>query len=806
MNLIMIKKVCVLVFFVSWGQVRSQYDVLPTLGRRPGASPVAIQQPVPSRAVWFVNGPTEISVEAEEQRSGGIGRFVNGPTGISVEAEQQSRGQPPRFVNGPTGISVEAEQQSRGQPPRFVNGPTGISVEAEEQVSNQAPSFVGKSAGISHPTDEHQPDEVTYDIINNTGSPVTGEQEQTRSSSRGVFSPDPGDDRLKEQLPPGLHIDTADWSKDSVYWSFKGGDWSLVDLPDPAHPALPAPVLPGPALLVVTQEFLKKVYIQREVRGLTNVTLHYRFFLSQGDGPHGVPELKVYQVTDKSQLLVSEMARGSWLDRTLHLPGPVPFTIVFEGRLSKEGNEIALDDVTISGISEGEVGHGERELLQDDIPELHDLNATTKTTTANEGAVVSFTGPGQIQEISPKNATKLSDEILKKTDNVSSKTEVKTLSRNNTTETPIDAAQVTSTAGVDVAAENSPEIKTNATEMHISSEDRESPEQVQTTTVDSSDVIQTTIESITEASELIHEDNDKEAHNFTADGELNMKENDTISTVGEKIIGETEEADYNSSSNTGKIGEENESVQNTTEDLEAKVGDSETSTLISTTTSDLPSGRDITEELRETTLTYNDANESEDTTSINVNSQPTTDFSQNQRTSQETLSINTTTFSPPINTEPSVYLQTSQRNSKATVDVPRGTQSPKSTSDISRASQPTTGFRGTITPWGYPSKSTTMQPSYIPPSGDMTSASPEVSEEMHVSNASWGIFQFFLALCLVGLIALGFLYWRKKRRQDDEIPVFTRSSYADYHNPTFTPEDDANFPSRGPRHNYKSFE
>lgn len=73
-----------------------------------------------------------------------------------------------------------------------------------------------------------------------------------------------------------------------------------------------------------------------------------------------------------------------------------------------------------------------------------------------------------------------------------------------------------------------------------------------------------------------------------------------------------------------------------------------------------------------------------------------------------------------------------------------------------------------------------------------------------MSNTSWRVFQFFIVLCVMGLLALGFLYLKKKRRQDDEIPVFTR--HTDYHNPTFTMEDAANFMSRSGRSTYKTIE
>lgn len=73
-----------------------------------------------------------------------------------------------------------------------------------------------------------------------------------------------------------------------------------------------------------------------------------------------------------------------------------------------------------------------------------------------------------------------------------------------------------------------------------------------------------------------------------------------------------------------------------------------------------------------------------------------------------------------------------------------------------------------------------------------------------VSSTSWQVFQVFLILCALGLLALGFLYWKKKRRQDDEIPVFQRGT--DYHNPAFSMEDAANFMSRAGRNTYKTIE
>lgn len=85
-----------------------------------------------------------------------------------------------------------------------------------------------------------------------------------------------------------------------------------------------------------------------------------------------------------------------------------------------------------------------------------------------------------------------------------------------------------------------------------------------------------------------------------------------------------------------------------------------------------------------------------------------------------------------------------------------------------------------------------------------TGNSTDVVVAVPMSSTSWQVFQFFIVLCVMGLLALGFLYWKRRRRQDDEIPVFTR--HTDYHNPTFTMEDAANFMSRSGRNTYKTIE
>ncbi|CAL4158177.1 unnamed protein product [Meganyctiphanes norvegica] len=71
----------------------------------------------------------------------------------------------------------------------------------------------------------------------------------------------------------------------------------------------------------------------------------------------------------------------------------------------------------------------------------------------------------------------------------------------------------------------------------------------------------------------------------------------------------------------------------------------------------------------------------------------------------------------------------------------------------------------------------------------------------------WGIFKIFLTISVLGGCVLLYLYWRQRRLQDDEIPVFSRGPTIDYYNPTF--EDDVSadegLTGRGVPSNYKSF-
>ncbi|XP_042858159.1 uncharacterized protein LOC122244336 isoform X2 [Penaeus japonicus] len=547
-------------------QISSQDNLLPS---RPGGLLAPSGGLVNGHAVGPLDETAQLKVRAD-----GIERFVNGPTGTSVlseERQQESGG----FVNGPTSTSVEAEENrqradgggalveevQRGQEGPFVNGPTATSVALEEE--------------------QRRPEEARVVVNGPTGISVEAEENQQRldgdlgilsaasaQKNRGRISTNPEEAEVNKQMPAGLYEDTTDWSKDSKHWNFKVGEWSLVHLPDRKdHPDLPAHEIPGPSLVVVTEDVLKKVFVRRTVEGLSKANLHYRYFLSIGEYPHGIPSLKVYLVQgDTSTLLADEVSRGVWSDNTIPLDVSGTFQIVFEGRLMKEGNEIAVDDITISGIGTGE-GKALAAGSDDQQEESETDSSGTQRDEAGEEAV-----EGTEEDI-VANLT--------------------------------DTGNGTTGAGNETGQESVPGAETNT-----------------------------------------------------------------------------------------------EVPQNVTEDAESQGG--------------------VTE-------------------------------------------------------APAVVTGDSEVGSNATdipIDLPEVTEGE--------------GLN---------------QGSASPTSGDVAVLAGD-----DATSSTWGMFKIFVVICVLGAVALGFLYWRKRRQQDDEIPVFTRSSHADYHNPTFSPDDDSSFASQGTRHNYKSFD
>ncbi|XP_047501695.1 uncharacterized protein LOC125047500 isoform X3 [Penaeus chinensis] len=553
-------------------EIASQDNVLPS---RPGGLLASSGGPVDGHDVGPLDEVAQLQPRADE-----VGGFVNGPTGTSVltEERQDLEGAANvRYVNGPTSTSVEAEEnrQTAGGQDAFVAGPEAAPGQPEESQPRQGP-FVNGPTGTSVALEEglRLPEEGRVVVNGPTGISVEAEEMQqgldgdgivsasSAQKNRGRISTDPEEAEVNQKIPSGLYHDTTDWSTDSKYWNYKAHDWSLVYLPDKDHPNLPSHEIPGPSLVVVTEDVVKKVYLRRKVSGLSKVLFHYRYFLSTGEYPNGVPSLKVYLVQENtSTVIADEESRGAWQDNNIRLNVSGTFEIIFEGRLMKEGNEIAVDDITIRGI-----GTGDAEAVE---------------------------------------------------------------------------------AGSDGQQES--EIESSGTGPDEAGEDREGS--VDETVANSTD-------------------------------------------VGNETSGAGDEA------NQGIAGPESgtEVPQNVTEEVEGSV------------------------------------------------------------------------------TEAPVITGESEVESNAT-DIPIGLPEVTEGEGLNQGSASTAS------------------------SGDAAVLAGD-----DTNSSSWGMFKIFLTISALGVAALGFLYWRKRRQQDDEIPVFTRSSHADYHNPTFSPEDDSSFASQGTRHNYKSFD
>lgn len=788
----------------------------------------AEEAPDGGRAI--TNAPTEISVEATEHRPDAISGFVNGPTGISVEAEQRAdgitgiaddlKGNPAEagqrtdgvtsYDNGSTSNLAETEENEKsGGVAELVDDPIMIPVAEEELKPGGVAGMVNGPTGISvEAEEERRSGGVSGDSEGPSKSLVTSSQQPSRSSNRGVLSTAPEEaHQTRQQLPAGLHIDTADWSKDSAHYNFKGGEWSLVDLPDPSHPAIPAPEVPGPALVVVTREYLKKVYVQRGMSGLTNVTLHYRFFLTEGVAPNGVPELKVYQVVGNSpSLLATETTRGAWSDRTVHLSESGPFTITFEGRLNMEGNEIAIDDVTISGISDGGRGLAEgKDALPsgeaasppdaDDAPVLdveegHTVNATDgnvpqKANDTLDTLESTQQGGGNPEDLLTTVVNQETVPEVKVNSDVApefpEETEA-TAQGINSTEAPSDVELLSPSGGM-VEATGGADSQDGMTTVPV--------------------LIPTPVDSIPVDEELINTENETAALNSLPDSIALGEEQGTVVS---SLTPDAEQGIAENGTGDGEvISNGNETVLPTTE---SEMVINENETLASTTNSQLVSEGNTTEGLLETTVDFDGTREPENNTSM-INPQPSTNVSSHP-IPKEMPDLDKTTLATSGMTVSRENFTHSPTHPVASEEIPQGTFATHEANNV-----PNNSSGGTLEASGPPvvsrlPVSTTLETfpktSSASPSGSINATAPEASETKPMARTPWGVFQVFLVLCLLGSVVLGFLYWRKKRRQDDEIPVFTRSSHADYHNPTFSPDDDSSFASYGARHSYKSFE
>ncbi|XP_066975629.1 uncharacterized protein [Macrobrachium rosenbergii] len=273
--------------------------------------------------------------------------FENAPSGISADAEEEQQRESERQRVSVSGIAT-SPVEPEGKKNNNNTGFEEVDIDLRDSDDSNGPAYVESDVDLEKIDNDPDP---PHFVNGHTGGSVHN-QEIHSAGNRKVIPTDPKEYK-KTQLRKGLHIYTTDWSRDSSQWSFKGGEWSLVTLPDAVnHPGLPAPPVPGPALVVVTENSLSKVYASRKLEQLENVTLHYSYYLSEGEPPHGVPELDVYQVKDdQTRLVSSESNHGDWSESTISLPFSGSSKIVFVGRLNKKGNEIAIDDITIRGYS-----------------------------------------------------------------------------------------------------------------------------------------------------------------------------------------------------------------------------------------------------------------------------------------------------------------------------------------------------------------------------------------------------------------------------------------------------------------------
>ncbi|KAK3885278.1 hypothetical protein Pcinc_010497 [Petrolisthes cinctipes] len=676
------------------GEVRSQNSENPLTNPTPHGPPPP-HYTSPPHPLWFVNGPTGFSVEGEHHRVTGVRDYINGPTGTSVDRqEDRPRG---TYISGPSQTSVFTQERNADEAEE-----AALEVHLEKSTDDQDATADNVTAIVDPTTIPAAPsdgegDHVATEVeqgqddgtLNEDGGATEGElqpeeeevkEEEAggamRSAGRGIINTHPDEGPEDAQiLPPGLHIDTTDGSRDASDWVYAGGEWARMNLPDPAHPGIPTPTLPSPAYVVVTNEYLKKVTMKREFRRMTNLSLHYSFFLSQGEGPPGVPQLEVYHVVNDTttQLLAKETSRGAWSDRTIRVPDTSDtFSIVFLARRMKEGNEIALDDITTSGTSLGDP------ISSSDVPVLQEP----------EESIV----PGQdtaMQTHDIVNATQLLDDD-KFTDN---QTSIITLDGINAT--------------------------TQGEETITSPTDTENVE-------------------ISEKTETT----------------------DANTTIGKSVsLGISPTMETN-------VTIENNQTQNT----------EDTTNLTSISSTNKPTdGNETTSEMPHI---------------LDNMTQSVTTSSNNLTTDSINSTLNTQPPKPSSGEELSSLQTTESLNNKTTT-----TSNSEDTSDIIPLNINRTSTSGAVTP--------TINMTISPLNTTTGIDEPIISES---TTTSWRVFQVFLVLCAIGFLGLGFLYWKKKRRQEDEIPVFTRPYNTDYHNPTFNMDDDASFVSRGGKHNYKSFD
>ncbi|KAK7066540.1 hypothetical protein SK128_020041 [Halocaridina rubra] len=770
---------------------------------------------------------------------------VNGPTGISVEAVDGR--QVTSIVNGPTGFSVAAEERRYNSDALYKEVEETLQNENEESNSQ----FVEDDVDLGNLANDD--DDLAKRVVNGpTGSSV--QQEELLKNSRGRISTDPKDNKGQIQIPEGYHVDTTDWSTDSSHWTFKAGEWEMIALPNKDHPTLPAPEIPGPALVVVTQEHLKKVYVSREVEGLSNVTLHYRYYLSEGEHPNGIPELKVYQVIDElhTTVLPVESTFGRWSDNTVPIPeSNAKFKILFEGRLNKAGNEIAIDDITISAVREDDDGANNPENINTNKQPLPADTNSDNNAKDLEGTI----DPEKEENANPEQSAITPEQTLvtEGAENVG-ELETKTPGDSaNNTQKPEDIEifqnvtdfvlegndtnyMVNGDGPTVLNNDSHASIIGNYTEDDVNITDFSNVGSSEFVTM-GNDILEIT--ELTDAPLYVPEKEEEAAVDTSASGHIESVNNTTVPsglynerpsndsdlaetaenvTETSAIHGEVENNTTQPNSNHTEItaAEVDESLDNGTEVLNINQIDNSTSGVFSSLDNGTEGPSLNQTEIPSKVTTEGNLTEVENSTLL-TNTTGLTEYNVTNILNNISSSSAVTTLSPinmnqtgpvgssnPTNITESPTFNSTGGGINAT-DINHNVTMNVTTPDIFNPfDNATTNQGANSTANASPVIiSSTSSPGYNGTTSGNFTGIGSISDSS--GSTSWGAIKVFLVIGLLGLVILGFLYWRRQRRRDDEIPVFTRSSHADYRNPTFT-DDEENFASRGTTHNYKSFD
>ncbi|XP_066975625.1 mucin-21-like isoform X2 [Macrobrachium rosenbergii] len=779
--------------------------------------------------------------------------FENAPSGISADAEEEQQRESERQRVSVSGIAT-SPVEPEGKKNNNNTGFEEVDIDLRDSDDSNGPAYVESDVDLEKIDNDPDP---PHFVNGHTGGSVHN-QEIHSAGNRKVIPTDPKEYK-KTQLRKGLHIYTTDWSRDSSQWSFKGGEWSLVTLPDAVnHPGLPAPPVPGPALVVVTENSLSKVYASRKLEQLENVTLHYSYYLSEGEPPHGVPELDVYQVKDdQTRLVSSESNHGDWSESTISLPFSGSSKIVFVGRLNKKGNEIAIDDITIRGYSgtSNEAAIEEKKIESDTSENGEEAapSMTKKTSISSdpdgETKIESEPSIINVQNTSGSNVTE--GETLQESSFASEKdqeangkstdaaedhesmSEKSDKSEQGTTKSLIPDLSTTSSSNLaqgndtyNTLSGNNPGIGDGSNNTNsLSSADKIQRLNETFLPVTTNSAIRTD-ETLNEADELIHdyESNfDNETNENLEVPETNSSSSDStevpqtnltnlgyFTTDDVKVTGEENDTDASeitsfaslvtdsvSNNNDYKTDTSNNSPNATltpeTLDKETSAPSNETGPEVTTNPSNLTGY-----------IGNNSTGEGNITVSSNVTAILATTGPPNA--SSTTAQFNET--APEVTTNSSNLTGYVGNNSTGEVNI---TVSSNVTTTLATAGPPNAS--STTAPFNETGPEVTTNSSNYIGSINASSGITTSKENATVataggaegsSSSSWSAFKIFLIIGLLGVTVMGFLYWRRQRRRDDEIPVFSRTSHSDYLNPSFS-DDDSNFASRGTSHNYKSF-